>query len=111
MSETERKALDTKIRYLREELARLKRERESRFGMADPYVASWIVTFDWDPDTPKQGGAVYLNGSKIGFIENVEGVYLVYRSEHDDMPLVPKATNLLGNAVGMLVDHKIGTQT
>lgn len=108
MSGSERKAIDSKIRLRREELARLKREREARFGMEDPHVASWAITFDWDPGTSKQGAAVYLNGSKIGFIESVGRIYLVYRSEKDDLPLVPKATNLLGNAVGMLIDHKIG---
>lgn len=103
----ERKVLDNKIRHLREEIARLKKERRDKFKIDDPYVASWLVTFDWDASEEKTGAAVFLNGGHIGFIEHVQGVYLVYRDERDDMPLVPKATNLLGNAVGMLIDHRL----
>ena len=102
-----RKTFDNKIRQLREEISRLRRERERRFGAADPHVATWNITFDWNPGTDKNGACVYLNGQEIGFIESIESVYLVYRTPHDEAPLVPKATNLLGNAVGFLVDHKL----
>lgn len=107
MSDSERKSLDTKVRYLREELARLKQERRDKFRVDNPHFATWIVTFDWDPGTNKNGAAVFLNGGRVGFIEEISGMYLVYRTEHDDTPLVPKATNLLGKAVGILIDCKL----